>query len=87
MKTETLEEFFARGGKIEVLPPQIPKYQDTIPVNSTGYEFGIMDLEEGSLYGTKASSLKNKNNPEREVKSNKHGVDLSKLPDHLKKYL
>lgn len=87
MKSETLEEFLARGGKIEVIPPVKVAEEKTIPVNLSIYDINFMDLEEGSLYYAEKSKNNKNAKPLDKVKYDKEKINLSVLPDHLKKYL
>jgi hypothetical protein len=78
MKTETIEEYLARGGAIERLP-----YVDKAtpePVRVTAGSNIIITMEEGDLYNGEAK--KRKKSSKTEIK-----VDTSKLPADLIKSL
>jgi dipeptidase len=77
-KTETIEEFLARGGKITVIPQSSTKVSAIVPVKAqnTGI-VSLMSLEEAELmYGETKSKVKNKN----QKNSN---IDVSALPTEL----
>jgi hypothetical protein len=78
MKTETVEEYLARGGTIERLPyinKAIPE-----PVKVTAGNNTIVTMEEGDLYNGEVK--KRKKSSKAEIK-----VDMSKLPADLIKSL
>ena len=77
-KTETVEEFLARGGKKVVVPAIVPSFKQRI--NHTGRQVVvIMDLDEGAHF---FSEIK----PDKKTKSKKSNKkDFSALPEHLRK--
>lgn len=51
MRSETLEEFLARGGKVEVLPRQeAPETAIQVPIANIMPEGRILSLDEGAHY-------------------------------------
>jgi hypothetical protein len=81
-KTETIQEFLARGGKIKVIPPN---YSDAKEANVKSTVVGpavLMSLEDADqFYGTKTVRKKK----EKQVDLTKINVD--NIPDDLKKIL
>lgn len=77
-KTETVEEFLARGGKKVVVPAVVPSFKQRI--GHTGKQVvAIMDLDEGAHY---FSEIK----PDKKTKPKKSSkTDFSALPDFLRK--
>lgn len=75
MKTETIEQYLARGGKVEKLDPvATPLVRQTTQVKSSG---GILDLDEGAHFFSefKPKAIK------RKVKNQEK---FSALPDYLR---
>lgn len=65
MKKETVEEFLARGGKIQIIPPNQP--EETVPivkVHSTP-ENRILSLDDGEFYF--AEGRKDRKAPRKQV--------------------
>jgi hypothetical protein len=85
-KRETVEEFLARGGKINVVPAAGLQPENKPTVTSTAYHPPqIMDLNEGALYFAEPNRTK-KTTKVSKVKPKKV-VDESLLPERLRKYL
>lgn len=81
-KLETIEEFLARGGKIQTVPPQeIQEQKSTISVS---YSASPLELDEGALYYAEPNKNSNKYN---KVKPEGRKADPDKIPEHLRKYL
>jgi carbamoylphosphate synthase small subunit len=75
MKTETIEEFLARGGKVEVVPTKPTSFKQIMKVKSRGE---IITLDEGDeTYGQKNKTSR----VERPVQMRR--VDVSKVPSDL----
>ena len=85
MKTETIEEFIARGGRPEIVPYQEPKnvkdlafsgrVSSSIPPSSNFISFGEADL---------FSTEQNKNTKPKKKKPELK-IDISLLPESLRK--
>ncbi len=77
-KTETIEEFLARGGKITVIPQSNTQVNSIVPVKAQNVGIvSLMSLEEAELmYGENKSKVKNKT----QKNSN---IDVSALPTEL----
>lgn len=72
MKTESVEEYLARGGKVDVIPPKGFQSRNILKVRGTG---AVMSLSEGEdLYGEK---------PKGEAKPKPLKVDLTLIPPDL----
>ncbi len=78
MKTETVEEFLARGGIVQRLP-YVDKSQAE-PIKVSSGSGSIISMEEGDLYSGEAK--KRKKSKKTEIK-----VDTGKLPASLLKSL
>jgi hypothetical protein len=79
-KTETIAEFLARGGSIQVIPAAQPKVKaETIKSTTGGGPVVMMSMGEADLYygESKAKAKKPKKPIER--------LDLSALPEALRK--
>jgi hypothetical protein len=75
-KTETIEEFLARGGQKVVLPTVAPSFkQKVMSVSSTN---SIMSLDEGAHYFSEFKVDK------KTLKKKKKMSDFSALPAHLR---
>jgi hypothetical protein len=81
-KIETIEEFLARGGKIEKLP-YVPIYTEEKVIHSTTREMpNILTLDEGAMYYAE----KIKRPTKKKYKLDLSNIDLKKLnPDLVKK--
>lgn len=74
MKIESVEEYLARGGTVEVIPPNGFKPKSVVKVRAGG---SVMSLSEGEeMFGPKPKKEKVK-------ASKKVAVDLSKIPSKL----
>lgn len=74
MKVESIEEYLARGGKVDVLPPKGFQSRNILKVRGTG---SVMSLSEGGeLYGEKTKA-------EMKPKAPKAALDLSLIPSDL----
>ena len=82
-KTETIQEFLARGGKITLCPEGIKDTREKVNVKSTTVGPAIlMTLEEADhYYGEKRKS----NKPIKE--QNKPNLNLDCLPEEFRKKL
>lgn len=79
MKTETLAEFLARGGKItKVAPPEPTTKSESIKSTSNGGPAVIMTMDQADLYYGEHKQRKSKAKP-------KPTIDLSALPPELRK--
>jgi len=77
IKKETVEEFKARGGKVQVVPYQEPIGEKTTIYPRTPVSQDFMDLGEGELFYSEARSLaKRKETPIEAL--------IEKLPDDIK---
>ncbi len=76
-RTETVEEFLARGGSKVVVPSVIPSFKQRIGSTAKQSQ-SIMDLDEGAHYFSEFKVDKKK------VKKSKK-ADFSALPEHLRK--
>ncbi len=81
MKTETVAEFLARGGKITKIPtvPQEGSKDNKVHIAATSGIASIISLEDAELYSGNSEKLIKK-----EVKSVPR-VDVNLLPDELKR--
>jgi hypothetical protein len=79
MKTETLEEFMARGGKVtKVPPPEVTLKPEAVKSTSAGGPAILMTLGEADLYYGEHKKRKVKAKP-------KQTLDVSALPPELRK--
>lgn len=69
---ETIEQYLARGGKVERLEPVVPDFKQKI--TQTSKQVSIMDLDEGAHF---FSEFKPRKKP-------KKTINVSALPDFLK---
>ena len=78
MKTETLAEFLARGGKItKVASPELAAKSESIRSTNAGGPAVFLSLGEADLfYGEKKA---------KKAKKSKAPLDLSALPEELRK--
>jgi hypothetical protein len=80
MKTETLKEFLARGGKITVVESTTEEVKQTLKQNNQGPP-SILTYDDIDLYyGEKRVSKKRS-----PVKSNDSKIDINALPEELRK--
>lgn len=84
IKHETVEEFLARGGKVQKLDPVEREDKDISVRRTTAGPANLMTLEEGALLFTEKIKRKKK-----EKKLDNKEVDYwsSQLPDDVKKKL
>jgi hypothetical protein len=84
-KTETIEEYLARGGKITKVPAAEPKKQiEVVKKTTAGEPAIILTLEDASLYYGEQESGRKPKKP----KSSGPTIDISKLPPELRnKYI
>lgn len=81
-KTETIAEYLARGGKIQVLPPAYTESKDANVKSTVVGPAVLMSLEDADqFYGTKTVRKKK----EKQIDLTKINVD--NIPDDLKKIL
>jgi hypothetical protein len=80
MKTETLEEFIARGGKITVVTPDTQEVKQTLKQTSQGVPTFLSYDDVDLYYGDKKTSKK-----KTSVKSKETKIDISSLPEELRK--
>jgi hypothetical protein len=79
-KSETIEEFLTRGGKINNIPPQ--KYEEPLAIiRSTQIMPQIMPLDQGELFFAEKQKRKKRSTDE------KNQVALEKLTADMAKYL
>jgi hypothetical protein len=77
-KTETIEEFLARGGSIRFIPPKQEETSDKVRKTTNGGPAIIMTLEDADLfYGEVKKGSKKSSKPS-------NNIDLSALPEALK---
>lgn len=78
-KTETIEEFLARGGRITFVPSNVDNKKETVH-STVSSPVVIMSLDEAELFYSKG---------EKKVKATKKKqlprLDINALPAHLKK--
>jgi hypothetical protein len=78
-KTETVDEFLARGGKITIIPRTSGEKSQTVH-STIGGPAVILSLDDASLlYGQEDKKVKNKKPLAGPT------IDVSALPAHLKK--
>jgi len=77
-KCETVEEFLARGGQIQVFPCA-PYEQDNMVHPTSPTPVPLMSLDDGAHYFSEVKKRESKKN-----KDPLKGVDLSKLPDNIR---
>lgn len=78
-KKETVEEFLARGGSIKKIPSNVEtESPETIISRSAGGPVTILSMEDAELFYGKGKPLKPK-------KSTQSRVDMSALPESLRK--
>lgn len=86
LKTESLEQFLARGGKIKVVQPKVPETTQTVFSSSKkNISADTMTLWDAQIYfgekeGRPSSAKQPKNNKEA-------SLNLDALPEELKKRL
>lgn len=56
MKTETVQEFLARGGTIKVIPQNATRASQRVAVQAAGGQSAIMSLEDGELFSSAAKA-------------------------------
>lgn len=79
MKKETLSEFLARGGKVQVVPPQVSDEPVHSMKTSTPPEGYILSLDDGAHY-----FAENKKKIKKKVKTSlKDVVDNFNLPKDI----
>jgi len=77
-KTETIAEFLARGGKVNIIPADQPTIKiDSIKSNTNGGPVTIMTMDEADLYYGEFKARK----PKKATST----IDLSALPEALRK--
>lgn len=77
-KTETLEEFLARGGSVQFCPPKKEgATPDVVRKTANGGPAVIMTLEEADLFYGEGKVRKKPSKPS-------NNIDLSALPEALK---
>jgi len=77
-KTETLEEFLARGGSIKFCPPKKEgATPDVVRKTANGGPAVLMTLDEADLFYGEGKVRKKSNKPS-------NSIDLSALPEALK---
>ena len=77
-KTETIAEFLARGGKINIIPADQPTLKiDSIKSNTNGGPAVIMTMDDADLYYGEFKA--------RKPKKVANTIDLSALPEALRK--
>lgn len=83
MKTESMEEYLSRGGKVTKLAYVEPKTQP-IPVKPISSSPHVMDLQEGAHYYSEMGDAKPKRKPrKKKLKSDPIKLDKSLLPKGL----
>ncbi len=83
-KQETVEEFLARGGEIQKIPPAEP-VKETINVKRTVTgPVNLMTLQEGALLFTEKVKRKKK---DKNLDKNEVDYWSNQLPDNVKKKL
>ena len=70
---ETIEQYLARGGKVERLDPVVPDFKQKI--SQSAKQVSIMDLDEGAHFFSEFKPRK---------KKAKKTLDVSALPHFLK---
>ena len=81
-KTETIAEFLARGGKIQVVPPKVLESKESnVKPTTSGPANIITYAEADQFYGTKTVRKK------KEKKVDLSKIDMNNVPDDLKKIL
>jgi hypothetical protein len=76
---ETVEQFLARGGQIQRLASIKPDLKQRIQLNPKSSQ-GLMDLDEGAHFFSEFKVPKNKK------PNKKTTLDVSALPEHLRKF-
>lgn len=77
-KTETIAEYLARGGSIQIIPPNQPTVKiDSIKSSTNGGPATIMSMDEADLYYGEFKA--------RKAKKATSTIDLSALPEALRK--
>ena len=77
-KTESIAEFLARGGKINIVPANPPTVKsDSIKSTTNGGPVTIISMEEADLYHGEFKP--------RKAKKTASTIDLSALPEALRK--
>ena len=77
MKRETPEDFIARGGLVQKLEAIKPNFSQRMSLNPK-FQNTLMDLDEGAHFFSEIKVKKPK-------KSKKKELDVSALPEHLRK--
>ena len=80
-KTETIQEFLARGGKIKVIPPVLPPNERPVKSTNPGPAV-LMTYEDADHYYGKKTERKKK-----EKVVDLSNVNLDKVPEDLRKIL
>jgi hypothetical protein len=80
LKTESVEEFLARGGKINRLPPVENVFQEILKTNSSG-PASIMSLAEADLF---FGESKVNRSTKQKTSTTTSRIDLSSLPEALR---
>ena len=77
-KTETIAEFLARGGSIQIIPPNQPTIKaDSIKSTTNAGPANLMSMDEADLYFGEHKAKK----PRKATST----IDLSALPEALRK--
>ena len=79
MKTESVAEFLARGGKINKIAPVQPEVKESIKINTPVGAASFITMDEADLYGSPPKVSKAKK------KSTIKPIDVSALPEALRK--
>ena len=82
-KTETLAEYIARGGTINILPFVKAVQKEELVKNNNSGPVTIISLEEAGLFFGESSSKKRKTKKTETKNSPK--LDLNSLPEALRK--
>ena len=80
MKTETLEEFIARGGKVTTITPNSQETKQTLKQTNQGPPTFLSYDDVDLYYGDKKTSKKKSS-----VKSKEARIDIGSLPEELRK--
>lgn len=87
-KTETLEEFLARGGKITVVPPVVRLDKEgTVKSTVSGPAVILSYSEADQLYGEKTTRKKTVKVINVEKITNDPKIKMSLIPEELRKKL
>ena len=79
MKTETVAEYLARGGQVEVLKAIKPEFKQSVTMSPKS-TMTIMDLDEGAHF---FSEIK----PSKPRKKKAKALNVSALPESLLKFV